>query len=48
MRVKITYKCTIGPIESDPTEFTIVEDITVEEYIRKLNSTDDIVKIEVL
>ena len=48
MRVKITYKCPIGPAESDSTEFIIIEDITTEEYIKKLNSPDDVIKIEVL
>ena len=48
MKVKITYRCPIGSVESDTTEFEVIEDITIEEYIRKLNSPDDIVKIEVL
>jgi hypothetical protein len=48
MKVKITYKCPIGPVESDPIEFTIIEDITTEEYIQKLNNPDSIIKIEVL
>ena len=48
MKVKITYRCPIGPVESDPIEYTITEDITTEEYIQKLNNPDDIVKIEVL
>ena len=48
MKVKITYKCPIGSIESDPIEYTITEDITTEEYIQKLNNPDNIIKIEVL
>ena len=48
MKVKITYRYPIGPVESDPIEYTITEDITTEEYIQKLNNPDDIVKIEVL
>lgn len=48
MKVKITYRCPIGPIESDSTEFEVIEDVTIEEYIKKLNSPDDIIKIEVL
>jgi len=48
MKVKITYRCPIGPVESDPTEFEVIEDITIEEYVEKLNNPDDIVKIEVL
>lgn len=23
MKVKVTYKCPIGPVESDPTEFEV-------------------------
>lgn len=48
MKVKITYKCPIGPVESDSTEFEVIEDITIEEYMRKLNNPEDIVKIEVV
>lgn len=48
MKVKITYRCPIGPVESYPTEFEVIEDITIEEYVEKLNNPDDIVKIEVL
>lgn len=48
MKVKITYRCPIGSAESDSTEFEVIEDITIEEYVKKLNSPDDIIKIEVL
>lgn len=48
MKVKITYKCPIGPVESDPIEYTITKDITTEEYIQMLNNPDDIIKIEVV
>lgn len=48
MKIKITYKCPIGPVESEPTEFTIEKNVTNEEYIRLLNNPDDIIKIEVL
>lgn len=48
MKVKITYRCPIGPAESDSTEFEVIEDITIEEYVRKLNNPDGVIKIEVL
>jgi len=48
IKVKITYRCPIGPVEADSTEFEVIKDITTEEYIKKLNSPNDIVKIEVL
>jgi len=48
MKVKITYKCPIGPVESDSTEFEVIKDVTIEEYVRILNSPDDIIKIEVI
>ena len=48
MKIKITYKCPIGPVESDSTEFSIIEDITIEEYLWKLNNPEDIVKIEII
>lgn len=48
MKVRITYRCPIGPVESYSTEFEVIEDITIEEYMRKLNNPEDIVKIEVV
>ena len=47
MKVKITYKSPTGPVESDPIEYTIIEDITLDEFIQKLNNPDTIVKIEI-
>ena len=48
MKIKITYKCPIGPVEADSTEFEVIKDVTIEEYVRILNSPDDIIKIEVI
>ena len=34
MKVKITYSCPIGPVESDSTEFEVIKDITIEESFK--------------
>lgn len=48
MKVKITYRFPIGPVDSDEVEYTIVKEITTEEYMNILNKPDDVLNIEIV
>ena len=48
MKLELTIKCPIGPVEASETEFTVIKEVTEEEYIRLLNNPDCIINIKVL
>ena len=48
MKLELIIKCPIGPVEASETEFTVIKEVTEEEYIRLLNNPDCIVNIKVL
>ena len=48
MKIKVTYKCPIGPIESNSTEYTLIMNVSMGTYLNMLNNPNDITKIEVL
>lgn len=48
MKVKITYRFPIGPVDSDDVEYTSVKEITTEEYMNILNKPGDVLNIEIV
>ena len=48
MKVKITYRFPIGPVDSDEAEYTSVKEITTEEYMHILNNPRDVLNIEIV
>ena len=48
MKVKVTYRFPIGPVDSDEVEYTSVKEMTTEEYINILNSPDDVLNIKII
>lgn len=48
MKVKITYRFPIGPVDSDEVEYTSVKEITTKEYMKILNNPSDVLNIEIV
>ena len=48
MKLKLAIKCPIGPVEASEIEFTVIKEVTEEDYIRLLNNPDCVVNIKVL
>lgn len=48
VKIKVTYKCPIGPIESNSTEYTLIMNVSIDTYLNMLNNPNNINKIKVL
>ena len=36
VKIKVTYKCPIGPIESNSTEYTLITNVSIDTYLNML------------
>ena len=48
MKIEVTHRCPIGPVESDEIEFTLEKDVSPDELKRILDNPDDIVNIKAI